>query len=740
MKNAIQLFKSDKRYLVLTLITVFSFGAAFLFPNAIPRLIKSIWDFLTSFAYYWCDMIFEGGKNPISPTIIQVDSWNIFPQVWDPVRLLPSSIAEFFEFWFKYFKCVVNVRYFLAYIEMLYNLLYYVPRIILIAMWPLIFTKIKLENVKKKHVTERNKKSSQLERFELFLFTKVKKAVNYIKDFVSFCGDFPELIISWIVVWCLYFNLFSILVSALGYYFYLISSWDVLSLYVQALKLQMDLTPILRFVPGIVWAILVFKLVDIWANNIAESRLQYAERCNKAFLRQRGISTIVYGESGSRKTLTTVGMTLTAQDNIFEDQSETMYQYDHYFPNFPWQNLRDELNFMIDKRLISEPQSTRKWFKRWSQQYDLIRKKYTFEEYQRYVSNKYVGFPDLTFKYNYDRYSTVYSNGIRFITLYQAIEEYACAYVVFTVNTSLIFSNISIRSDSVLNTMGNMPYRYSHLLEKDPHVKMINSKYAHIIDMDMMRRAKQLVKDNPKARTLLPGIYVDDEIDKERKNQNDLKDLKVSSDEANQKNDGYNIGLSTGRHSNLVNFKSTVYFLSTLQRPDALGAGTRQLGELLIIENAGEKHPVLPFFSPFWIFEPLYLFFEPRWKAFYKELEIYRCDQTLLVYLMKNIMAALSHYYERQNNLYGVQKLTVEIEDGLREGKVKTDYWIHITRKEFADVYVSDCLRAIYEPNVPNKMHVDDYECYSGIVATPEELAKQNSYFQNDIRKMKGCQ
>ena len=27
---------------------------------------------------------------------------------------------------------------------------------------------------------------------------------------------------------------------------------------------------------------------------------------------------------------------------------------------------------------------------------------------------------------------------------------------------------------------------------------------------------------------------------------------------------------------------------------------------------------------------------------------------------------------------------------------------------------------------------------YSGILATPEELEQQNSYFQNDIKKMKG--
>ena len=166
MKEAILLFKSDKRYLILTLITAISFGAAFLFPNALPRLIKSIWDLLTSFAYYFCSLIFESGKNPISPTIMELDSWYIFPQVWEPVRLLPSSLSEFFEFWSQYFKCAFNVRYFLAYLDVLYNLLFYVPRIILIAIWPLLFVKLKLEKVKKKHVTERNKKSSQLEENE----------------------------------------------------------------------------------------------------------------------------------------------------------------------------------------------------------------------------------------------------------------------------------------------------------------------------------------------------------------------------------------------------------------------------------------------------------------------------------------------------------------------------------------------------------------------------------------------
>ena len=106
---------------------------------------------------------------------------------------------------------------------------------------------------------------------------------------------------------------------------------------------------------------------------------------------------------------------------------------------------------------------------------------------------------------------------------------------------------------------------------------------------------------------------------------------------------------------------------------------------------------------------------------------------------MENIMAKLSNHYEKIYNLYGVRKLTINIDDGLIEGKVETDYWRQIVRNEWSGLYVSDCLRSIYEPNVPNEMHIDDYPCYSSIVATQEEGEMQHSYFQNDIRKMKGA-
>ena len=62
----------------------------------------------------------------------------------------------------------------------------------------------------------------------------------------------------------------------------------------------------------------------------------------------------------------------------------------------------------------------------------------------------------------------------------------------------------------------------------------------------------------------------------------------------------------------------------------------------------------------------------------------------------------------------------------------------HVDKKERSNRYRTDCLKSVYESYIPNKMHIDDYKMYAGILATSEELALQNSYFQNDIKKMKG--
>ena len=104
-------------------------------------------------------------------------------------------------------------------------------------------------------------------------------------------------------------------------------SFDFGNIYTQLLKLLADLTPMIRFIPGVIWC-----LIGIWAYNyicrsMAFTRLYYAERCNRAFLSERGVVTTVYGEMGIGKTQMVTSMALSSEIAQFDDAFDIQFQF-----------------------------------------------------------------------------------------------------------------------------------------------------------------------------------------------------------------------------------------------------------------------------------------------------------------------------------------------------------------------------------------------------------------------------
>ena len=108
------------------------------------------------------------------------------------------------------------------------------------------------------------------------------------------------------------------------------------------------------------------------------------------------------------------------------------------------------------------------------------------------------------------------------------------------------------------------------------------------------------------------------------------------------------------------------------------------------------------------------------------------------MYLFKNIVSKLDNYFVKQNGLFGKQTLKLEIQKGTLEGDIKKDKWRILTKKDRSNVYRTDCLNQVFENYEAKPMHIDDFVCYAGSLATQEELSMQKSYFQRDISKMKG--
>ena len=728
--------KINYRHYICIAFTVISGFASYLFPNGILRLLESVRDILTSFIYYVIEIL-SFNSDWISPTVLNFPEWKFAAQIWQPITFLPATLEEFLIFWGEYINLVFDWQNFNTYLVDLADISDILYRFTLLLIPLALLIVVKLNTKKSEICTERGLKSKQLLKFEAFLFNVVYPVVSWFKELILFCLDNRIYIYSWIILWGVHFNVFSILIDLIAYYIYFTASWDLTSIYNQLLKLQLDITPVVRFIPGIIWLLIGIFIYDRICRTMAYRKLRYALRCNEAVIRERGIVNIITGRMRKGKTQLATSMSIVAEKVIYDNMYDVMLKYERYFPNFPWQQFRDELDRMIDNREIVDLDSIRNRFLNMGKQFDTIIKFFPVDAYKEYRADKLVPV-DRTFGYDYDHYPIEYNDGVRIIKLYKALEEYACAYYVFTVKTNLIFANYSIRDDSILNDVGNKPYRDNDFIRRDPELREYYSKYSHILDMDMLRLQTKMINNNEYARVLHPGAYVVSEIDKERKNMLELKELKMSSDEANQKNDGFNASLMMSGHANLVDYIPIIYFFGDLQRPENLGAGARELGDVIDIVDKTEIEPVLPFFSTYWFTEGVFKWIKNQWTSYKDEYDINRCDGTLFVYLIDNLITLIDNHYVKINNKFGMSTLTLEIQSGSMDGEPIIDYWRSMTCIDRAERYSSDCLKGVFKSTPANEKHIDDYVMYEGILPTPKELSQQHSYFYNGIHKLKG--
>ena len=740
IKNAILTYwdklKKDYRHIICFAITLISVGFGFLFPNALPRLAETFRDLGTSVAYYFFE-IFAPESNPINATVLKMPEWTWANDIWEPLRLFPWTWEEFKVLWGKYWEVFFSGQNFFAYWEAVGDFLYYFSRFSLLIVPVILLIIVSLNGYKRTYCTDRHKRSPQLQRFEQIQFKVIYPIIAWCKDFVLFCKEHAVYYQIWLGLWMLHFNIISLIVAFLAFYLYFAVSFDVVGIYTQILKLLDDLAPMVRFIPGIIWLAIGAWVYNHICRSMAFQRLYYAERCNRAVLSQRGVLMIIYGEMGLGKTNLVKSMALSAEIEQFDMAFEIMIEKAMMFPNFPWQIFRDNLKKRIKDGTLVDSSSCRKYIRKCRRIFDYVTEHYAPVEWEIARKTRKLFKDDYTFGYDYEHYAVTYNDELKVTHLFEALEDYACAYLKFTVKTTLLFANFSIRVDTIIKDLGNMPYRDTDFFNRDPRFQEAYSHHAHIIDFDMLRLGKKFVANNPKAARAPSGVYVVSEVDKERKNQLQLKETKINTDEANQKNDLFEACLMVIRHADVISNRTFARVICDLQRPEAWSAGGRELGEIIYISEKSELEPTLPIISPYWLCYGVFAVIRSKWNDFKSELDTNRSDSTLFVHLVKNIISKINNHYDKVNGLFGMQTFTLEIQSGRMDGEVKKDKWRILSKKDYSRRYKTACLEAVFESYEPNTMHVDDFIMYAGEVGTNEENQLQNSYFQNDIKKMR---
>ena len=101
---------------------------------------------------------------------------------------------------------------------------------------------------------------------------------------------------------------------------------------------------------------------------------------------------------------------------------------------------------------------------------------------------------DELYGYDYGRYGVVFDDRLKVVDIWTALRAYAQLYFIYVIESSLIVSNYSIRTDNLLMDGGNFPLWNSNFFPDCYR----DSRFAHILDFDLLRLGKK-VSDKAKG-------------------------------------------------------------------------------------------------------------------------------------------------------------------------------------------------------------------------------------------------
>lgn len=708
-------FLKNYRHIICITITLGLVAlGVFVFNGSIWRVIESGRDLGTSIAYKFLDIFDMSDK--ITATLTWLPESAPWLEFGGSLEIaLPSKWEGFVEKWNAYWTAWANWDTLLDYLIFLLEITLYV---ITFSMDFVLFVVFGRKFFQRYLAAQNNKDDVETiavkvcKRFMDFTYRPIRR---FIIDLYVFIKNSVYWKI-WAYIFAAYVGLISIGLTSLSLLFYFSATFDVYSLYTWLYKLVFDLSIFIERMPpyiSIPAAILIFEL---FCRKIGYDSLYHRERCNRGFLNERGVVTIVWGEMGVGKTALITDCMLSAEVQLRDDAYEIILETDMKFPNFTWATLERQLRQAIYFHVIYDVWSCRRW----------IRKK-------RALWDK-ANCKERIFGYDFERYGLTYDDKLKEINIWSALEDYACAYLIYTVQSSLIVANYSVRVDSLLYDLDNFPLWNCDFFKRDSRLLDSFSRHCKILDFDMLRLGRIMLENNPNRNAYGFGVYGVTELDKERKNTPELKDVKADSDECNQKNDLFNVLLKMSRHACVIANRVFVKVFADLQRPDSLGADCRELGEVTYIEEKSDTQIVLPFFSLYYIFEAFIDWFFKPFSSLYAEYRCNRSDNTLPLYLFKNLEAKLQHIKERTRNVFGSQTLTLELQSGRMDGQPKKRKWYRMPKKIYSRRYTTDCQQAIFERRAEyNYVGIDDLREYADDMANSEELIYQNSHMQVEL-------
>jgi hypothetical protein len=691
-------------YIALTVVltAVFLLIGVLVFEKSYLRIWESCKDLGNSAKYYFCEIF--GIEHSTNVTV--GNNSNVIEG--GEQSIMPDTPQEFGTKAGVYLKLLINGKNITAWTGLIGKKTGVLARFLVLAIPFFLLLGFAIKKLYGRRNTKHNHDTVPLRIFKGFSAVTYQPLKRFVIGYIEFLKTYEKIVTAWLILWAFHLNLATIVIEFIAYYLYFAVSYKLSTVYVQICKLVVDLQIVLKHFPwwslgGVGWI-----LFCRWREKLGTGLLRHNEARNCGFIKELPIVTMICGSMGKKKTTAGTDMGLSQTVMLRQEAFSRLQKTDMKFPFFPWICFEDDIKANMESGRVYNLASIHTW---------IAEKQKTYETGS-----------ELLYGYDGKKYGLYFDDCLKRQYIFEVLETYAKLYFIYVIESSLLVANYSIREDDILLNAGNFPLRSYDFFPKKPAP---HSRYAHILDFDVLRLGKKVIANNPKAGSFEFGVVVITEVGKERKNNLELTDVKGKSKETNQKNDLFNVWLKMCRHAATVDNFPFIKVITDEQRAESWGADARELCDILTIVGSGKPKLALPFYT---IEDMIACMAFSRFMRLYYDFRYRRGDNTLLVYLLKSVVGWIYKRNERLYNRFGYSVLSIEKERGTQDGKIEKKRYYLADYKIYRDRFSTDCFSDYFNDlALKTKVGLRDYLEYRTSKASVEELKAQNSYFINGL-------
>ena len=688
--------------LTIALTMVFILLGVFAFEVAYQRVFEALIDLYGGFKYYFCVLFgLEPSELPSVTDYSKVMQWTV---------ILPSDFEGFKINITAYFSMLFSKENFLSWLSVTGAKVSAWAKVLTIFLPCVVVLIIVVKRIYVTPNTRHNKDTIPLRIYKAVTGHTTEPLKRFLRQYFEFIKQHNSIWIIWLVIWVFNLNFATVITEFFAFYFYFAVSFDFKAIYMQIVKLFIDLQVAAKSVP--LWIILIFVwlIFERWRKNLALAKLRRMENANRGFINDLPIVSMTCGSMGKKKTTIITDMALSQEVMFRNIAYGKLQETDMKFPYFGWIAFEMELRKCMEYGAIYNLATVKEWIKL---------KRGRYEKHHNDTLQLY--------GYDSERYGLYYRDGLKTSYIFDVLSTYAQLYFIYVIQSSLIVANYSIREDNRLIDGGNFPVWSTDFFSKNPRP----SRHAHILDFDILRLGKKVLENNPNAGSFEFGVVAITEVGKERGNNLELKEVKKGTEETNQKNDLFNSWLKMCRHSATVDNYPFIKVFTDEQRPSSWGADARELCDIVHIVSSGNTRLALPFFT---VEDMLNEWLFNRFINLYEDFRFNRGDNTLLIYLLKKVTAIVYRRNTVMYNTYGYSISNIEKERGTMDGKTEKKKYYLMNKKIYSQRFSTDCF-SDYFNELAKGTHIgmNDYTEYATEKASVQELKRQNSYFINSL-------